>query len=235
MAQADTILSVAEVKTQLFIPTEETSQDSLLTSYRDAAIEYVASRTGRLLLDETVVLEVPVRYVPLSSAPFRLADIKRVTQLDYHDEDTQFWSTEWWQGSTADPYFQGYGAWPHYTTYPSHGLRIYRTEADTPPDQQVLAAALRLETVGREHLYRVWSTGEDGWPQIHPYLPVQITCEVGMEGAGLASVKAACLVYVRFLWSQMPEFREEKTIDRLVRGLTVVNVDQPAQRVIQVN
>ena len=137
MALADTILSVAEVKTQLFIPAEETSQDVLLTSYRDAAIEYVASRTGRLLLDETVVLEVPVRYVPLSSSPFRLADLKRVTQLDYHDDDTQFWNTEWWQGRTADPYFQGYGAWPHYTTYPSHGLRIYRTEADTPPDQQV--------------------------------------------------------------------------------------------------
>ena len=98
MATANDILTLLEIKRQLFIPDAETSQDVLLLGYRDAAIEHVASRSGRYLLDQEIVLEVPVRYVPLSSAPFRISDLRQITQIDYYDADTEYWNSDGWTG-----------------------------------------------------------------------------------------------------------------------------------------
>ena len=244
MATADQILSLAEVKQQLFIPAAETSQDTLLTSYRDAAVEHVASRAGRRLLDAELVLEVPVRYYPLSSAPFRVADLRSVDRVDYYSAGTQYFNDGVWNGDYFAQYahyggFYGGGGGYGYgasLAYPSQGLQVYRTEAETPPDLN--STQIRLERVGGGHsrnLWRVWPAVGEEWDNIHYYLPVRLTCQVGVAHADLPRVfKIACLIYVRFLWSQMPDFREGVTIDRIVAGHTELNVDAEAQRVIEV-
>ena len=127
----------------------------------------------------------------------------------------------------------GYGA---SLAYPSEGLQIYRTEAATPPTLN--SAEIRLERVGSgrsRNLWRVWPAVGETWDNIHYYLPVRLTCQVGAPEASLPKVfKIACLIYTRFLWSQMPDFREGATIDRLIAGHIAVNVDYEAQRVIEV-
>lgn len=241
MATAEQILSLAEIKQQLFIPSVETSQDTLLTSYRDAAIEHVASRAGRHLLDDELVLEVPVRYYPLSSSPFRVADLQSVDRIDYHASGTQYFNDGIWNGNYFVQYAGlGYGGGSYgpggSLAYPSEGLQIYRTEAVTPPTLN--STEIRLERVGTgrsRNLWRVWPAVGATWDNIHYYLPVRLTCQVGAPEASLPKVfMVACLIYVRFLWSQMPDFREGATIDRIIAGHIAVNVDYEAQRVIEV-
>lgn len=233
MATADEILTLQEIKRQLFIPDEETSQDVLLTGYRDAAIEYVASQSGRHLLDGELLLEVPVRYVPLSTAPFRVADLKEIDRIDFHDEDTRYWNDSGWQLS-GDWYYDG-GCIVPYASYlsvfPASGLRVYRTEAETPPG--LSSEAVRFERVGSKNLWRAWPLQGTTWDRIHPYLPVRLDCKVGMDKVPKVFT-VCCLIYVRFLWSQMPDFREAHTIDRMLRGHVALNIDEQAQRVIEV-
>ena len=237
MATADEILSLAEVKRHLFLPPEAGSQDVLLTSYRDAAIKDIESRSGRHLLDKTISLEVPVRYVPLSTAPFRLSDLVVVEEIEYYDEDTEYWNDAGWDNLSV---YWGYDdaagfIWPggyQQANYPTEGLRVHRTEAETTPE--LSSRAVRYERIGhKENLWRVWPNAS-AWDRIHPYLPVILTCKVGIASSEVAPFKVACLPYVRYLWSQMPEFKESTTIDLLLRGKVYTNIDTEAQRVIEI-
>lgn len=234
MATADQILSLSEVKDHLEIPPEDSTKDVLLTGYRDSAIEHVESVSGRHLLDDEFILEVPVRYEPLSSMPFRASDLKMVRRVDYWSEDTEYWNAQGWD-STYLPVGVPYdfaGLFGYSIAYPARGLKVYRTEAATPPDLH--SASARLDKLDSKNLWRVWPFIPTDWPNIHTYLPLRLTCSVGMETVP-AVFKSAAMVYVRFLWSQMPEFKEADTIDRILRGQTHLNLDERAQRVIQVS
>ena len=94
---------------------------------------------------------------------------------------------------------------------------------------------VRFERVSHvKNLWRAWPTAGQTWDDIHPYLPVRLRCQVGIPAADLPKVfKVAALIYVRFLWSQMPDFREGPTIDRLLAGHVELNLDREAQRVIE--
>ena len=181
-----------------------------------------------------------MRYYPLSSSPFRVADLQSVDRIDYHASGTQYFNDGIWNGNYFAQYsglgFYGGSGYGASLAYPSQGLQIYRTEAETPPTLN--SAEIRLERVGSgrsRNLWRVWPAVGASWDNIHYYLPVRLTCQVGVPMASLPKTfKIACLIYVRFLWSQMPDFREGATIDRIIAGHTAVNVDYEAQRVIEV-
>ena len=234
MAAADDILSVAQFKAQVFIPPSETSQDATLEIYRDAAIEYLEALTNRHLLDRQITLEVPIRYVPLSTSAFRLADLQSVTRLVSYPPATPYYTNDWhqWEGAYAGtPLVSGYGRIAGYS-WPERGVMTYHPEARSLPTQE--ETELRFERVARQDLWRVWPDPQDAWEELSPYLPVHLDCQVGMPAAEVPSAfKAAAIIYMRFLWGQMPDFREGKTIDRLVGRFVFTNADQQAQQVVE--